>query len=162
MRDSHAIEEVEILKRRFEARLQNAKIDVDEAERDLQAATRILAALRGYSGQQTVKVEISNEDDLVAELKTKKTQLQGLVAIARKNNGRLNNKIAKYLLLKSGLMKPTKNAANILYNVINRSERFEHTGPGEYRLKDFFPIRSAAGSVPSPADTARISKEPVQ
>ena len=65
-----------------------------------------------------------------------KTQLEAVIEIARKNNGRVNLKQAHEILRDAGLMRPTKNWYNILYNTINRSGKFEHAGPGEYKLVD--------------------------
>ncbi|MGB9236135.1 MAG: hypothetical protein WCC04_17135 [Terriglobales bacterium] len=118
-------------------KLQNARDmaqrDLDQIDRQLQAVTLTLELLRKEGPSKPTGV--ASEGDVLAELRTKNTQLAGLVAIARRNGGVLLTKDAKHLLQRSGLMKPSKNASNILYNVIKRSERFEHIGTGQYRLK---------------------------
>ncbi len=62
------------------------------------------------------------------------TQVEALVYIARNNANRVKIVPAKKLLAKAGVMKLTKNSYNILYTVINRSEKFKKVGPGEYEL----------------------------
>lgn len=123
------------LKSKLQAIRDTAKRDFDEADRKLQAVTTTLAVLMEENAPRpAAQVGIVGVDRLVEELRTKKTQLQGLIAIARRNGGMLYTKDAKHLLQRSGLMSQTKNASNILYNVINRSERFRHIKAGEYQL----------------------------
>jgi hypothetical protein len=62
------------------------------------------------------------------------TQLQALVKIAKANNNRFKLSIAKDLLLRAGVTKSPKNANNIIFNVIKRSERFKWVAHGEYEL----------------------------
>lgn len=118
-----------------------AQHHLEDAERQLKAVALTIDLIRTDDDSQVV-IHVSNEE-LLDELKTKKTQLAGLLAIARKNNGTLRTKEAKELLQRAGLMKQTKNASNILYNVITRSERFTQVAPGKYAL-----IESSIGTLP--------------
>jgi hypothetical protein len=134
MSDSQMFATLLRLRDKIEQSRDIAKHHVEEHERQLRAINTTIELLRtdGFSPELA---EISKTEDLIKELKGKTTQLAALIVIARKNNGVLRTVEAKELLQRSGLMKPTKNAANILYNVIMRSERFEHVSPGTYRLK---------------------------
>jgi hypothetical protein len=63
------------------------------------------------------------------------TQLEAMVHVAKKNNGRIRTSRIARLLIKAGLMKHTKNSYNIAYTVIRRSGKFKPSGnPGEYEL----------------------------
>jgi hypothetical protein len=122
------------LRQQLEDKRDSAKHNFEEKERDLQAVLKTMELLRSQ-GREDVVVTLTGEAALVLELRRKKTQLHALIAIARNNGGKLLTRDAKRLLQQAGLMKQTKNASNILYNVINRSERFKHVGSGEYELK---------------------------
>jgi hypothetical protein len=112
----------------------------DEAERELQVVITAMELLRTEKlTEEVADPRVREEDEFVAELRKKKTQVHALVAIAKKNNGKLLTKDAKRLLQRAKLMKQTKNASNILYNVINRSEKFRNIGYGEYELIDTVP-----------------------
>ncbi|MGO9402604.1 MAG: hypothetical protein ACLPVW_03935 [Terriglobales bacterium] len=143
-------EKIVILQQSLEAARDAHKKALADIEPDLQAVTRTLELLRRGESLRKEYTELTTktaklvsvlENDLIAELRQKKTQLLGLIAIARRNGGVLATKDAKRLLLRSGLMKQTKNASNIIYNVIKRSERFKHVGSGTYRLVDI-PVRA--------------------
>jgi hypothetical protein len=60
--------------------------------------------------------------------------LEALTKIAKANNNRLKLITAKDLLLRAGVTKSRKNANNIIFNVIKRSELFKRVAPGEYEL----------------------------
>lgn len=62
------------------------------------------------------------------------TQLQAIVEIAKCKGGIVRAQDAKSLLLRSGLMRKTKNSTNIVHSTILRSGKFERIAPGEYRL----------------------------
>jgi hypothetical protein len=146
MADPKVVEALEELKRQLEHMRDIAKHHLEDAEQNLRAVTRTMDLLHtsGVLVENVHNVKSDKTEELVKELRTKKTQLAGLITIARKNDGRLRTKDARDLLQRAGLMKPTKNAANILYNVITRSERFTHVAPGEYILTE----GSSIGSLP--------------
>jgi regulator of replication initiation timing len=81
-----------------------------------------------------IKNHVSEPDIHAVEGKT--TQIEAIIALARNNNGIVNTSSAKSFLIKSGLMKNTKNASTIIYTNITRSGKFERITPGQYRLLD--------------------------
>ena len=133
MGDFQEFEPIMALQRKLQSLKDVAKRDLEEIDRQLHAVATTLELLRKETSPKVGSV--ASEQEILAELRTKKTQVPALIAIARHNGGILLTKDAKYLLQRAGLMKVTKNASNILYNVINRSERFDNIGPGKYRLK---------------------------
>ena len=130
---------LEILLERMKYEKELAQSKAEEADQRLRAVATTIELLHEHRimeevGEVEKLRESSQDDEFVAELRKKKTQLHALIAIAKKNNGKLFTRDAKPLLQRAKLMKQTKNASNILYNVINRSERFRHVGAGEYDL----------------------------
>jgi hypothetical protein len=69
------------------------------------------------------------------------TQLAALKKIAEHNGGILHTSTAKRLFNQAHLIKNPKNANNIIFSVIHRSEIFERVGPGVYRLVGEKPTR---------------------
>jgi hypothetical protein len=69
------------------------------------------------------------------------TQLAALKKIAEHNGGVLLTSQAKRLMNQAHLIKNPKNANNIIFSVIHRSEAFERVGPGAYRLAGEKPTR---------------------
>jgi hypothetical protein len=63
------------------------------------------------------------------------SQPRATIAIARHFNGFLRTKQLTEILVDSGLMKNTKNAASICSRLIRESERFERISEGFYRLR---------------------------
>jgi hypothetical protein len=64
-------------------------------------------------------------------------QMPALKTIARANNGLVRTLEAKDLMVKAGVMKDSKNAYKMVYNLIKNSEDFEPTGNrGEYRMTE--------------------------
>ena len=63
------------------------------------------------------------------------TQTQALFAIADYNGGTIKSLEVKAILVAAKLMKPSKNAAGMVNGIISRSEAFERTARGEYRLR---------------------------
>jgi hypothetical protein len=159
MAESQEFERIMALQRKLMGQRDVAKRELEEIDHQLQAVSLTLELLRKDGSSKAVTV--TSEQEILTELRTKKTQVPALVAIARHNGGILLTKDAKHLLQRAGLMKATKNASNILYNVINRSERFDHIGSGRYRLK------ATSNVVPAGTPTAAMSiglfpKPPVQ
>ena len=76
-----------------------------------------------------------------------RTQLQALIIIAKIGNGQFKANEAKKLMLRAGLISNPKNASNIVYSLIKKSEAFQRISKGVYRLKEYTPnitsIRSA-------------------
>ncbi|MFZ2148466.1 MAG: hypothetical protein WAV28_14725, partial [Sedimentisphaerales bacterium] len=83
-----------------------------------------------------------------------KTQVQALITIARAGNGQFKVNDAKRLMLQAGLIRNPKNAASILYTLINRNDQlFEKVKPGVYRLRHTRPSPSAISAEQTDAVT---------
>ncbi len=78
------------------------------------------------------------------------TQLAALKKIAEHNGGVLQTSTAKRLMNQAHLIKNPKNANNIIFSVIHRSELFERVAPGVYRLLGEKPMR------PEKPETAKL------
>jgi hypothetical protein len=100
-----------------------------EVRKNLEALRTAKAFLKGES-RETEPVSTISSRELHG-----KTQLEALEYIARHSENRLRISVAKNLMSKAGLMKGNKkNFYNILYTIINRSERYKRVAPGEYEL----------------------------
>jgi hypothetical protein len=163
MSDSQILQRLTELRQRLEHQRDLAHHHLNEAEERVKAVVTTLDLLR-EDGIKNKAEAIPAQSELVTELRGKRTQLQALIAIARINNGKLFTRDAKRLLQQAGLMKPTKNASNILYNVINRSERFRHIGAGEYELieSSLRPVTAKRSALQLIADAALFPSKPVQ
>lgn len=73
---------------------------------------------------------------------------EAVVAIAKYNGGIVRTQEAKRLMIKAGIMKDTENSTNMAHNAINRIDKFERIGPGEYRLKSDPAPTSTTHTVP--------------
>ena len=119
------------LQQTLERRRDSLRRTLEIVEEQLKAVTTTLELLNNVgAGQLTVPTETIVPPPNLHGM----TQVEALSAIARQNGGRVRIKDAHGVLLKAGLMKQTKNWYNILYNAINRSEKFERSSPGEYKL----------------------------
>ena len=126
---------------------------IEDVSRKLESVTTTIALLRGQELPLSHKLGLStashanvSSPQITAIPKSQfygggaiyefggKTQLQALIHIAEQNNGVVEAGKAKRLLLTAGLIKNPKNAANIIFNVINRSEKFKRRSPGIYEL----------------------------
>jgi hypothetical protein len=85
---------------------------------------------------QNAPTQLLSGDHLTPESLKGLTQLAALKRIAHFNEGRVRTGHAKRLLLKAGLIQNPKNAANIIFNVIRKSEQFSRIFPGVYQLKE--------------------------
>lgn len=62
-------------------------------------------------------------------------QLTALKTIARAQSGLVRTNDAKELMMQAGVMKKSKNAYKMVYNLLKNSDEFQPSGnPGEYRL----------------------------
>ncbi len=118
------------LKRVLEGKVSLLRRTLAKAEEQLTAVNTTLSLL--HSGSETLVMDHSVGVDPL-ELHGM-TQIKALIAIAKKNEGRIRIKDVRNTLMRAGVMKQTKNWYNILYGAINRSEAFERSGPGEYKL----------------------------
>jgi hypothetical protein len=115
--------------------LRNQKARLAEKAEDIERRLEAALLTKGMLG---LGEEPDKEDLLPAISKSElqgMTQLEAMVHIAKKNNGKLRTTHAVKLLLRSGLMKKTKNSYTIAYTVMKRSGKFKPSGnPGEYEL----------------------------
>jgi hypothetical protein len=124
-------DELDRLMSALEQRVNKLRIDLRGAEKELQAVVTTIELLnRG-------KVDTEAEaNDYLREFKGL-THIEALVKFAKDNgNNRFRMSEAKRLLVAAGLIKSKKNASNIIFNDIQRSELFRRVAPGEYELMD--------------------------
>jgi hypothetical protein len=89
------------------------------------------------------------------------THEAAVIAIAKYNGGIVRTQEAKRLMIKAGIMSPTKNSTNMAHNAIMRSKKFEKVSPGEYRLKGEPIMPTSTGLENLARSTYSVSK-PVQ
>jgi hypothetical protein len=112
--------------------------EIEDVNRKLESVTTTIALLREQEmplSHRVARLRRSIEAHGLRGL----TQVQALTKIAENNGGILQSAHAKTLLLQAGLIRNPKNAANILFSVIQRSEKFERVSPGVYRLIGYNP-----------------------
>jgi hypothetical protein len=127
-----AFPELQGLKRRLEHQVDILRTQLEEAQKQLDSVMTTAELLTREENQNSAFMKALNAvmpNDLRGL-----TQLDALVKIAKANNNRVRLTIAKDLLLKAGVTKSRKNATNIIFNVIKRSECFKRSAPGEYEL----------------------------
>jgi hypothetical protein len=131
METSNRYSELVDLKRRLQARLDTLQQQLADAKVKYQAVVTTLEML-GYRAHE----DIAQGNLLVVQSEYKGlTQVQALEKIARENHGRFTMRDAKRILLAAGLIKNPKNASNILFSAIQRSDKFSRVAPGEYEIK---------------------------
>lgn len=119
------------LKSRLEAARDRFSKRLDDIARQLNSVSETIDLIGGNASQKGASsVDLHVSPDEVREM----TQLQALIHIAEKNNGRLRVAPARLLIVKAGIMKAGKNASNVLFSAIDRSERFERIKRGVYKL----------------------------
>lgn len=108
-----------------------ARLEELEAElHSLEHAREILKAKREAKVLPASPIEIPLR---------KMTQTQAMIALARLQGGLLRVQPVKRILLQAGKIANPKNATNIMYTLIRRSDAFDHVSAGVYRLKDYDP-----------------------
>jgi hypothetical protein len=103
-----------------------------ELEQDMEA---IETTLRYLKARQPAEIQAAIDPNELRSM----TQIKALIAVAKSNNGDLKVTEAKRLMLQAGLFQNSKNASQIIYNVIKRSDVFVKVRPGIYRLKSVQP-----------------------
>ncbi len=131
----HQYQDLEELKVNLSQRVSKLRSDLQELERKLQAVTTTMELLNRGS------VETEAQADSYLKQFRGLTHIQALVKIAHDNgNNRFKITDATKLLVAAGLVKSKKNATNIVFNDIQRSEKFRRVSPGEYELIEVKPI----------------------
>lgn len=121
------------LKQRLHEKVESLRAQLQESERQLESVTTTLALL-GYAPLTEIimgPMRISETEELKSM-----TQIQAMVKLAERNHGKISVKGVKRIFLSIGLIKNPKNANNIIFNAIQRSERFQRVAPGTYELID--------------------------
>jgi hypothetical protein len=124
--------EVEDLKRNLRAQLDTLTVQLTELKRQLESVETTCKLLKEQESGGKAFMQLAGSI-FASDLKGL-TQLEALTKIAKANNNRLKLITAKDLLLRAGVTKSRKNANNIIFNVIKRSELFKRVAPGEYEL----------------------------
>lgn len=134
-------EKLEALKTSLAKQVMVLRADLHTAETNLQAVVTTMNLVRGGVAETEVQA-----DDYIRGFRGL-TQVQALIKLAQDNGtNRFRIADAKRLLISAGLIKSKKNASNILYNAIQRSEKFERVAPGEYQLI-LKPVIASSGGI---------------
>ncbi len=128
-KDNQAYEKLFELKQKLQAKMETLKKELDTATHEYISVVTTLELL-GHKSEVLTAADMVIPPSLLQGL----TQVQALERIAKSNNRRLKLKMAKRLLVAAGLIKNPKNASNIIYTAIQRSEMFRKVGRGEYEL----------------------------
>lgn len=129
-----SLDRIVALKSKLETRLETLSQKLAETQKQLTQVQSTLDLLQSEQKNTPKGKRKANLGVSPAELKGM-TQPQALAYIAEKNNGRLEVAPARLLLVDAGIMKGGKNASNVLFSVIDRSDRFERIKRGEYKLR---------------------------
>ena len=147
-------------KQRLLERRQQLMKPLQEVDQEIE---HVDATLRSIQQKSTVtagfRVPFEASDFPIAQIRSL-TQVQALVRIAKHCGGTFKAQEAKRLLIKSGVMRQTKNSTNVIHAVIRRSEKFERVRPGEYRLKNF--TATAVGSIAADVPNAIVLSQKPQ
>jgi hypothetical protein len=127
------------LRDRLDARQSELQAEIEDVTRKLESVSTTLALLDGDDMPLSHRTHINTRPLTatplidIAALRGLK-QVQALVKIAEHGGGVLHTVEAKKLMLQAGLISNPKNAANILFSVMQRCGKFERVEPGVYRL----------------------------
>jgi hypothetical protein len=130
----------EIVVNKLRAKANELQQKLEEMRKTLEHIEGVLALYQPTSAQNVSSVDLNVSADTSADIPS--SRLKGLsheaaaIAIAKYNGGIVRTQEAKRLMIKAGIMSPTRNATNMAHNAINRSDKFERINPGEYRLKE--------------------------
>lgn len=129
---------------------------LEDVRLKLDSVSMTLSLLEGEDVSQISANELFHEDmQEQSKLDTSSlqgmTQLAALKKIAEHHGGVLKTSVAKRIMNQAHLIQNPKNANNIIFSVIHRSNNvFERVGPGVYRL---------AGEKPTRPEKPETSKE---
>lgn len=128
----------------LEDRHRTIRKEMEEIASNLEAVSRTLALLdsdKPDENENESEEEASNEARVDLTSLRGGTQIEALVKIAQHRGGRFLLSDAKRILVQAGMIKTPKNAGPIIFNVIQRSDRFRRVEPGLYELKSDKPER---------------------
>jgi hypothetical protein len=133
-------EELDRLRDDLTARATRLRTELGQVDKELQAVTTTIEVLNRpkigpATSEQANDTAADGEYSQYLRSFNGMTQIQALVKIAKEsptNSFRLID--ARNTLVAAKLVKSKKNATNILFNAIARSEKFKRIAPGEYEL----------------------------
>lgn len=125
----------------LDARQTELQSELEEVTRKLESVSTTLALLDGApmpGGHRVAMRQLTSSGSESIDISSLRglKQVEALKLIARHFGGQFETTIAKRIMLQAGLIKTSKNANNILFSVIQRSDKFERVQPGVYRLKE--------------------------
>jgi hypothetical protein len=120
------------LKERLQEKCSQLSKKLGEASQQLKSVTTTLELL-GYENENPSEIEAKYIYP-PSQLKGL-TQPQAVERIAKANNGRFKITDVIPLLIEAGVLKRSKNSYSIVFSMIQRTEKYERVGPGEYSLK---------------------------
>ena len=102
----------------------------------LQKTIELLEKMKGVEASDQFEFSDKAEVNVLPSVESLKgkTQLQAIIEIAKRNNNRIKVGQARTLLIRAGMLKPTRSSWGGLYTQIKRSNRFRKIGPGEFKL----------------------------
>ncbi len=128
-KDNQAYEKLLELKQKLQAKMETLRKESEKATHEYLSVVTTLELL-GHKGIDLTAADMVVPPSVLEGM----TQIQALEHIAKANNGKLKIKTAKRLFIAANLVKNPRNASNIIYTAIQRSERFRKSGRGEYEL----------------------------
>lgn len=133
------------LRDELEERHRAIRKEAEEVASNLEAVSKTLALLDSDKPDDGEgEEESSNEARIDLTSLHGLTQIEALVKIAQHKGGRLLLADARRILIQAGMIKTPKNAGPIIFNVIQRSDRFRRVETGLYELKSDKPERIRA------------------
>lgn len=122
-------QDLEELRDAVAQRVSRLRAELQETDKKLQAIITTMELL----GRGSVETE-AQADSYLKQFRGL-THVQALAKVARDSgNNRFKITDATKLLVAAGLIKSKKNASNIVFSDIQRSEKFRRVAPGEYEL----------------------------
>jgi hypothetical protein len=128
----HAYVDLLSLKKRLADKEKSLVAQLDQVRKQLLSIETTLSLLDDESEPHSNVVTFIYPPENLRGL----THIQALERIAKANDGKLRIVDAKHVMIAARLITTPKNAYSIISSDILRSERFEKTAPGEFRLKE--------------------------
>lgn len=124
------------LRDKLEERHRAVRKEAEEVASNLEAVSKTLALLDSDKPEEEEN-EGESQDEARVDLTSLRglTQIEALVKIAQHRGGKFLLSDAKRILVQAGMIKTPKNAGPIIFNVIQRSDRFRRVESGVYELK---------------------------
>lgn len=118
-------------------KLETSRKEVEELEKELEAANIVLAKLsRNRIGRQTLRTSDASprSNVLSAQGLHGMDQKQAMVALAKRNGGKVRIENIREVLERAGVMKRTKNSYKTLFQTAKKSGLFRKSARGEFEL----------------------------